>query len=123
MRMIEYTIKQKDGIAVMQKLIEALQVSDIDEQYMRSVLLNYCQNEIRADNILIRVSTGSSDNHRDWLYRVLPTALDRYYEYIELQESRQASVDAKKQAMWATIIAIAALIISGAQLFVELWKK
>jgi hypothetical protein len=115
-RIIEYGIN-KEEIIVKQKLLEALQLSDIDEQYLNTVLLTNETFNINPNHIMVRVSDSSSANHRDWQYRILPTAINSYYEYMELQEARKNATDAKTYSILAIIISTISLILGFAQAF------
>jgi len=96
-RIIEYGIHNE--IIVKQKLIEALQISDIDEQYIENVLQVIFPEDVNPNHIMVRVSDSAAPTApRTWQFRILPNAIFQYNDYLEIKAARESAEFARNQA-------------------------
>ena len=114
-RIIEYGLNDsrvKDGVMVRGKLIEDCQLTDFDQIYLNNVLACNDEKLLNANHILIRFHTGHSTDAKDWQYKLLPTAIFQYNDYLEIKAAREAAKESKKLA-WIAIIFSSALGVFG----------
>ncbi len=124
-RIIDFGLNiAKDNVIVKQELITRLQISDLEQNFIKQVLEvnDQAHEPINQNHIMIRVNTGGSSNDRDWQYRILPTALNSYHEYIELKEARRNAVDARKYSICAVILAALSLLAAFIQVIQGLYE-
>jgi hypothetical protein len=93
-----------------------LQISDIDQNFVKDYLEFNGLGQITTNHIIARTNMGASQNPKDWQYRLLPSAIDSYYDYLELKEARKNAKDAKWFSIAALIVSVLSLLVAVFQI-------
>jgi hypothetical protein len=121
-RIIEYGITH--GILVPKKFYAELAISDVDQRYVEGVLMSSRMDRVEPNQIMILVSESSSADKKEWQYRVAPTALFHYNDYLELIAAHESAMEAKRLswiAIWISLgVGALSVVISSFQLYYQL---
>jgi hypothetical protein len=120
-KIIKYGIDNK--IVVKRELFESLNLDDEQQAYFSNVLKADSKSTANINNLYVEYSRSSSPDPLDFQYMLTPSALMHYHEYVELIDAKKASADAKRQSIMATMIAVAALLLSFVQVFFDVYDR
>jgi hypothetical protein len=92
-----------------------LDIDQNSQQYVERYLLNNEPNNVLPNHILGRMV--QANDHLQHQYKLLPTAIFQYVDYLEIKEARKNS----KQAFWLSILAIIlSVVVGGIQIFISI---
>jgi hypothetical protein len=99
------------GDFVKQHLFNDLQLSPEDINYLEKFAFAHDHSNLLPNTLFLRTNTTNATGHMQYIFRVVPTALFHYNDYLELKAARKASNEARLYAIAAIIISILAIIV------------
>jgi hypothetical protein len=114
-RIIEYGIKNE--ICVKKKLFTDLNLTDVQQNYFDQVLASHRTDLTNPNNIMVLYHTGQSQNKDDWQFRLTPSAMFHYNDYVELKEARINAKSGRNFAIGALIVSLISVAISTVQTY------
>lgn len=102
------------SIFVYTDMKDALQLTSSDDEFLRKTCIKF-NGEVTSgpNHLLVEVVVLHSNSFMSSSFRLLPTALYNYVDYMEIKEARRQAREAKFQSSLALMIAVGSLVIGS----------